>query len=477
MHKLLARQLVKATGEEGLDLDKFIALIDGAYQDHDSDRERTDRAVGLIIEENDQLQQELQATIKKLAVQNDRFESALGNMTHGLCMVDRDNRLVVANQRLRDLFGLPETKAEVGVHFWSILAHLTRNGIVDRTTRRKIVREWVDALRQGDASSRSFELSDGRTIEASVRLSEDEGWVAVYVDVTDRRRLMEELHEHRHHLKGLVDEQTKELAEKTKQLEAALEAEKSLNELQRSFVSMASHEFRTPLAIIDGAARRLTRRAADLTPNDVTALSDKVHHAVTRMTRLIESTLAAARSDAGAIVVEPADCDLSAILTACCERQQELSANHDIQLDLKDLPATVYADPTALDQIFTNLLSNATKYSPDAPLVEVRAWRREQDVMIAVQDHGLGMDEDDLGKLFQRFFRAKTSTGIAGTGIGLNLIKSLVERHGGEMTVASKLGEGSVFTVKLPIDCRGNTVTEAERPAGISSAQNAATAA
>jgi PAS domain S-box-containing protein len=476
MHKLLTRQLAKAKGEQGLNLDKLLELVDSAYQDHDRDRERTDRAVGLIIEENDQLQQELRASIEKLAVQNGRFESALGNMTHGLCMVDRDNRLVVANQRLRDLFGLPESQAKVGMHFWSILAHLTRNGVVDRMTRRKVVREWVGALKQGDVSSRSFELNDGRTIEASVRLSEDEGWVAVYVDVTDRKRLLEELHEHRHHLKSLVDEQTKELADKTKQLETALEAEKSLNELQRSFVSMASHEFRTPLAIIDGAARRLTRRATKLTSDDVTKLSDKIHHAVTRMTRLIESTLAAARSDAGAIVVEPVDCDLSALLTACCERQQELSAHHDIQLDTADLPKTVYADPTALDQILTNLLSNATKYSPDSPLVEVRAWRSGHDVIISVRDHGLGMDEEDLGKLFQRFFRAKTSTGIAGTGIGLNLIKSLVERHKGELTVDSTLGEGSVFTVRLPIDLRNAPTAEKDATSDASNAA-AATAA
>ncbi|MEZ5933717.1 MAG: ATP-binding protein [Alphaproteobacteria bacterium] len=276
--------------------------------------------------------------------------------------------------------------------------------------------------------------------------------IAVQRDVTEQRRMTEELDRHRHHLKALVDEQTTELAEKTRQLEAALEAEKSLNDLQRSFVSMASHEFRTPLAIIDGVARRLGRHGTTLTAEDMTGHVRKVHNAVTRMTRLIESTLAAARMDAGQIVIEPVDSDIGAIVRSCCERQQELSPEHDIHLEITGLPDVIRADPSALDQIFTNLLSNAVKYAPDDPLINVRAWREADDVLVSVRDHGLGMDEEDLGKLFQRFFRAKTSTGITGTGIGLNLIRTLIDRHEGEIGVTSGLGEGTEFTVRLPIE-------------------------
>ena len=116
-----------------------------------------------------------------------------------------------------------------------------------------------------------------------------------------------------------------------------------------------------------------------------------------------------------------------------------------------DLPETVQADADALEQVFTNLLSNAVKYAPHAPDIEVKACVEGKHVVISVRDHGLGIDDGDLPRIFERFFRAKTSTGIAGTGIGLNLVKTLVEMHGGSVRVESKVSEGSVFTVQLPI--------------------------
>jgi len=104
-----------------------------------------------------------------------------------------------------------------------------------------------------------------------------------------------------------------------------------------------------------------------------------------------------------------------------------------------------------VEQVFTNLLSNAVKYATNAPKIDVKAYVDGANVVATVRDHGVGIDEDDLGKMFQRYFRAKTSTGIAGTGIGLNLVKTLVELHNGTVTVESSRGEGSIFTVCLPI--------------------------
>jgi signal transduction histidine kinase len=264
--------------------------------------------------------------------------------------------------------------------------------------------------------------------------------------------LLEELDAHRHHLEKLVRERTVQLADKAEELETALAAEKALNKLQRDFVSMVSHEFRTPLAIIDGTAQRIGRRLPNASLEDAASWLGKIRNAVTRMTRLIESTLAASRMDAGEVEINPVDCDLSVILTGCCERQKELSPHHDIKLSIDPRPMMLRADPGALEQVFTNLLSNAVKYAPDRPEIQVRAWREENQLLIEVQDHGLGMDEVDLAKLFKRFFRAKTSTGIMGTGIGLNLIKMLIERHGGAITVTSELDQGSTFGVRLPVN-------------------------
>jgi signal transduction histidine kinase len=135
-----------------------------------------------------------------------------------------------------------------------------------------------------------------------------------------------------------------------------------------------------------------------------------------------------------------------------CEHQQDLSPNHTITSDLDGLPGMVVADGNAIEQVFTNLLSNAVKYSPHAPHIRVEGWQRDGHAYVSVRDHGLGIDEDELPHMFKRFFRAKTAAGIAGTGIGLDLSRKLVEAHGGTVSVESRASVGSVFTVKLPTD-------------------------
>ena len=251
------------------------------------------------------------------------------------------------------------------------------------------------------------------------------------------------------------------------ELEVALAKEKELNEMQRQFVSMASHEFRTPLATIDNTAQRLKRQADKdkLTPTVTSERVKKIREAVVRMTKLIDSTLSLARMDNGKITIEVDACDVGKAVTQVCDRQQEIAKSHVISYDVSSLPDTIQADSGALDQMLTNLLSNAVKYAPDDPVIEVKAQSIEDCVMISVRDHGLGIDDDELPQLFARFFRAKTSTGIAGTGIGLHLVKSLVELHDGSVDVESIKGEGTTFTIRLPV--AGPRQPEQPRPESV----------
>ena len=219
-------------------------------------------------------------------------------------------------------------------------------------------------------------------------------------------------------MQELVNEATAELKARAEELRQALEKEKELNEIQRQFVSMASHEFRTPLAIIDSAAQRLRRHADKAAPADVNKRVEKIRSAVGRMTRLMESTLIAARLDAGRPTIALDDCDVSTLIRETCARHQEIATAHRISCEIHDLPPTVKADPLALEQVFTNLLSNAVKYAPEAPDIRVIALREDREIIIRFEDQGVGIDQDEIPKMFQRFFRARTSAGIAGTGIG-----------------------------------------------------------
>ncbi len=236
-------------------------------------------------------------------------------------------------------------------------------------------------------------------------------------------------------------------------LRQALTKERELNVLQRQFISMASHEFRTPLAIIDGAAQRLERRAEKFDKSgEITKRAVKIRSAVERMTRVMESTLTAASLDIGKLSINVEPCDMAKQLRDACQRQMELTGSHKISCDVSGLPATIQADPGSLEQIFSNLLSNAVKYAPNAPEIDVRAYSEGDEVVLAVRDRGLGIDEEDLPRVFERFFRARTATGIAGSGIGLNLIKILIELHDGSITLESTINKGSTFTVRLPIN-------------------------
>ena len=238
------------------------------------------------------------------------------------------------------------------------------------------------------------------------------------------------------------------------QLEDSLENEKEMAALQRQFVSTASHEFRTPLAIIDSSAQRVARKSTkgQLTADSLDNHVGKIRNAVARMARLMESTLAAARMEEGKIELEFAPCDIRALVRDVCSRQREISSEHNINWNLAELPGTVRADRDAVEQMLTNLLSNAVKYSPHASGIDVFAKVDGDQVAISVKDQGIGIDADELARVGTRFFRARTSTGIEGTGIGLNLVRDLVERHGGSMDVESIRGSGSTFTIRLPID-------------------------
>ncbi len=269
-----------------------------------------------------------------------------------------------------------------------------------------------------------------------------------------------EQHQEGGRIGDLIEEATREIKTQSAELRSALEAERKENRRLRRYVSMAAHEFRTPLAIIDGSAHRLLKSVETLSPDIVTKRATKITEAVKRMMQVIENTLTSARLDAGKEELKLQPCDVSAMLQKICEDQQELSPFHSISLHLDNLPELILADAGKLEHIFSNLLSNAVKYSPQDPEIEVTAGDKGGRLVISVKDHGVGIDADDVGHVFDCFFRAGTSAGISGTGLGLHLVKQLVDLHGGNITVDSVKGQGTTFTVQLP-------VFAAERPASL----------
>ncbi|TCV72200.1 phospho-acceptor domain-containing protein [Neorhizobium sp. R1-B] len=387
----------------------------------------------------------------ELADQTARLDEAINNMPHGLCMFDSEKNLIVCNAAYAAMYHLPEGLTRPGTPLDSILEHRELRGIgpLDKAAYFDVV---TAANVIGSVASQNIVLSDGRVIKITHNPMKTGGYVATHEDVTAAVAVSEELIRQRDMLEAAVQARTAEIERQARELERMLAQERQINELQRQFVAMASHEFRTPLTIIDGAAQRLFRRRGQLDSEFVTDKIDRIRGAVSRIVELMESILAVGRLDHGSVEMSHEPLSLRELIRTCCDRQQSIAADHRIHTDLGRLPDQIEGDRRALEQVFTNLLSNAVKYAPSAPDVHVAGWKDAAGIKIAVRDGGLGIDAEDLPRMFQKYFRARTSSGIAGTGIGLNLIKQIIELHGGTVEVASKKGHGSTFTITLPLE-------------------------
>jgi signal transduction histidine kinase len=231
--------------------------------------------------------------------------------------------------------------------------------------------------------------------------------------------------------------------------EAALERERQISKLHRAITSVVSHQFRTPLAIIDASAQRMIRRGRAMTSDEITGRAEKIRNACLRLTRLLESTLNAARIEEGEVNFTPRPCNLRTLLQDICDSQSEEDQKR-IDLSFGDLPQWLKADSTLLEQAVQNLLSNALKYSPGNTKVKVLAHRSGSEIRISVTDQGVGIPADEITSLFRRFYRARTAEGIPGTGIGLSFVSQIMALHEGAVDVSSEEGKGSTFTLRFP---------------------------
>jgi signal transduction histidine kinase len=241
------------------------------------------------------------------------------------------------------------------------------------------------------------------------------------------------------------------LAQQASMLEEKLAQEQRLALLQRNFVSMASHEFRTPLTIIDGHAQRLIKLKDRAATDEINERAAKVRGAVLRITHLIDNLLNTSRLFDGGLYFRPEEIDLASLLHEVTQLHREIAPGSQIKETWGTTPLQMTGDPKLLFQVFSNLLSNAIKYSPNGGLIEISAEMHSQDVVVAIEDQGIGIPEKDIDRLFERYHRGSNVSGIVGTGVGLYLVKMVVDLLGGSVAVDSREGQGSRFTLRLPI--------------------------
>lgn len=231
-------------------------------------------------------------------------------------------------------------------------------------------------------------------------------------------------------------------------LQKALVREKAMVETQRLFLSVTSHDFRTPLTIIDGAARRIRRMAGS--DSAIAERADAICATARRMAQAVDRTLGWSSIAEGKVAFQPELLDIGPLLEKAVASQRALHPERAFVIDLGDVPPLML-DAGLVERSLDNLLSNAVKYSPAGTSVDLRCIRRGKRVEIAVTDHGIGVPEADMRRLFTRFFRSANTGGTKGTGIGLSAVKFYMGLHGGKVGVRSVEGEGSTFTLGFPL--------------------------
>jgi signal transduction histidine kinase len=234
------------------------------------------------------------------------------------------------------------------------------------------------------------------------------------------------------------------------QREHELEVEREVHQLKSRFVSMVSHEFRTPLGIINSSAQILERYFDRLPAEDRVEQLRSIHRSVKRMSGLMEEVLVLSKAEAGQIAFQPAPLDLTALSRKITE-EMELATRQrcPIALQIEPLPPAS-ADEGLLRHILTNLLSNAVKYSSAGQPVEFGVAAHDGNAIFTIRDQGMGIPQSDQAALFTAFHRGRNAGAVPGTGLGLTIVKRCVDLHGGRISWQSAEGRGTTFVVAIP---------------------------
>jgi PAS domain S-box-containing protein len=303
---------------------------------------------------------------------------------------------------------------------------------------------------------------DGTEIPVEISLSpystpEGKFVIAFIVDITVRKQAEEKLKNYSTELEKqvknrtlILEEAVQELEKTKKDLNNALEKEKELNELKSRFVSMASHEFRTPLTTMMSSLSLVTKYGEQNDKENQVKHVSKIKKSINNLTDILNDFLSVSKLEEGKLENMPEKINLKMFMAEIISEMQSM-ANDELkltQLHIGSESATI--DKKLLKNVLFNLISNAIKFSPDGGTVEITSQVSNSFVKISVKDNGIGISKQDQKHLFERFFRGRNATHIQGTGLGLNIVTKYAELMNGSLDFESKENKGTTFTIIIP---------------------------
>ncbi|BCA78430.1 transporter substrate-binding domain-containing protein [Desulfuromonas sp. AOP6] len=361
-----------------------------------------------------QAEETMREALRDAEASRDRVNAILESVPDALIVADKDRRLLLMNQEAEKLFG---RKGE------SLTGHS-----LDEIIRDPLLFDVVSGPRTGDERTQVAyvdlphpELGGIRhfqAISAAVqgRSGDGSGTVTLLRDIT---------------------------------------REREVDRMKSEFISIAAHELKTPLTSIIGYADLLLREEelGPFTDEQRQEFLSYIQQKGDVLEHLVDDLLNLSRIEAGRpLVLDRQPCNLTALIRALIPHHQRETDRHHFEIDLPADAVILNVDRGKMEQVFDNLLSNAVKYSPDGGAIRIRGERLEAEFQVTVEDEGLGMTAEQVERIFEKFYRANyQNTAVGGLGLGMSIVRSLVEAHNGKIWVESELGRGTRVFVRLPL--------------------------
>ncbi len=341
---------------------------------------------------------QIQEQLEELGRQQEEFSSLIDHMSEGILILDQEAKLLSCNKAAMQLLSIPEDALYKNVLFLN---------------RSEEFRHAADSSLEGRHSEQTIAFGDRIYHLLANPVWQDgqvSGAVLILLDVTEKE---------------------------------------SREALRREFTANVSHELKTPLTAISGTAEAIEHGL--IQPTDIPHFADNIYQESQRLIRLVEDIIRLSRLEESDFSGQMQPVDLAGLVRATAERFVPIAQKSGIQIQVETVPCTLEGIPSILEEIIYNLCDNAVKYNRENGTVRVSLQRREGQILLAVQDTGIGIPADQQERIFERFYRVDKSHSkeVGGTGLGLSIVKHGVACHGGKIRLESEPGRGTLIEIQF----------------------------
>jgi len=422
------------------------------------------RAEAALVEAHAELENRVRERTQELQDSENRFRTALENMSGGMFMFSKEFLVEIASPSFARMYQLPEGLVQEGRPVSDIIRYRAERGDFGEGNVEELIERRLEGYHD-DQTNIVEEVVPGEMILELVRApKKNGGYVGVFNDISERKqnermlveseeRLQMQVHE-LHDRGNRLEKQAKELIELAEDLSAARDQLSELNARKDNFFAIIAHDLRSPFNALLGFSEVLATTSDRMAPNEIVDYGKLIHRSAEEALKLVEDLLDWSRLQLGRMDIEFRPFNIGELTSLNVKRYELVAEAKNVKLEAGDA-SEVWAigDHKMADTVVRNLISNAIKFTQNGGTVTVTSSQNKDRVEMRISDSGVGIPKDKLATLFTLGEKKSTkgTNGETGTGLGLQLCKELIEKQGGEISVESEPGKGSVFMFSLPV--------------------------